>query len=118
MRDVASPRPGTDVLDELGPPTSITTLTSIKLQYHLLFTTINAGDYEDGEAWLKLSRKRMRYARDRLGYSLVMVSEEAGVAEGTAIRAEHEEEIRPGTARKIAGALGVRVADLMKEETE
>lgn len=58
----------------------------------------------------------MRYARDRLGYSQVVLSEEAGIAEGTAIRAEREGEIRPGSARKIAAALGVRVADLMKEE--
>ncbi len=76
------------------------------------------GGEEEGGAWLKLSRKRMQHARDRLGYSLVMVAEEAGVAENTAIRAEHEEEIRPGTARKIAAALGVRVADLIGEEPE
>lgn len=67
---------------------------------------------------MKLDRKRMQYARDRLGYSLAMVSEEAGVAENTAIRAEREDEIRPVTARKIAAALGVRVADLIGEEPE
>jgi len=69
-------------------------------------------------AQLKLSGKRTRRARDRLGYSLVMVAEEAGVAEGTALRAEHEKEIRPSSARKIAAALGVGVADLIEEDGE
>jgi len=66
---------------------------------------------------LRLSRKRMQYARNRLGYSLVMVAEEAGLAEGTAVRAEQEKEILPSSARKIAAALGVPVADLIREET-
>lgn len=60
----------------------------------------------------------MQRARDNLGYSLAMVSEEAGVAENTAIRAEHEEEVRPGTARKIASALRVQVVDLIKKDAE
>jgi hypothetical protein len=46
-----------------------------------------------------------------------MVAEEAGLAEGTAVRAEQEKEILPSSARKIAAALGVPVADLIREET-
>jgi len=64
---------------------------------------------------LRLDGNRVRHARYRLGYTLKMVGKEAGVAKNTAMRAEHGEEIRPGSARKIAGALGVEVADLITE---
>ncbi len=67
------------------------------------------------EIRLKLDGRRLRYARDRLGYSLDMVGERCGIAKNTARRAEREKEIRPSTARKIAAGLGVEVSDLIKE---
>lgn len=64
---------------------------------------------------LKLDGDRVRRARHRLGYTLQMVGSEAGLAKGTAIRAEHGREIYPSTASKIAAALQVKLADLIDE---
>jgi DNA-binding XRE family transcriptional regulator len=64
---------------------------------------------------LKLDRDKLQRAREMLGYSIEMTGEEAGVSKNSVLRAEHEEDIRPVTARKIAAALGVRVADLLEE---
>lgn len=64
---------------------------------------------------MKLDGNSLRRARERLGYSLEAVGEEAGTSKNSVLRAEHEEDIRPGTARKIAEALRVEVADLIKE---
>ena len=65
---------------------------------------------------MKFDGDRVRRARELLGYGLDKTAEEAGVAKNSILRAERGEDIRPGTARKIATALGVRVADLLKEE--
>lgn len=62
---------------------------------------------------MKLDGSRVQRARDRLGYTLEMVGEKSGVAKGTVLRAEHGEEIRPVSARRIAAGLGVEVADLV-----
>jgi transcriptional regulator with XRE-family HTH domain len=62
---------------------------------------------------LKLDRDRLLRARELLGYGLEKTAEEAGVSKNSVLRAEHGAEIRPVTARKIAGALGVEVADLL-----
>ncbi len=62
---------------------------------------------------MKLDRSKLIRAREMLGYSLEKTAEEAGVSKNSVLRAEHEEDIRPLTARKIAGALGARVADLL-----
>jgi transcriptional regulator with XRE-family HTH domain len=62
---------------------------------------------------LKLDRDKLIRAREMLGYGLEKTAEEAGVSKNSVLRAEHEEDIRPVTARKIAGALGVQVADLI-----
>lgn len=64
---------------------------------------------------MKLNRDKLIRAREMLGYSIETVAEAAGVSKNSVLRAEHEEDIRPVTARKIAGALGVRVADLIGE---
>jgi DNA-binding XRE family transcriptional regulator len=64
---------------------------------------------------LRLDRDKLQRAREMLGYSIEMTGEEAGVSKNSVLRAEHEEDIRPVTARKIAAALGVRVADLVEE---
>jgi transcriptional regulator with XRE-family HTH domain len=61
---------------------------------------------------VKLDRDNLIRARERLGYSIETVAEEAGIAKNSVLRAEHGEDIRPLTARKIATALGVEVADL------
>lgn len=67
---------------------------------------------------MRLDGDRVRRARDRIGYTLKLVADESGLARDTVMRAEHSDEIRPSSARKLAGALGVEVADLMREEKE
>jgi DNA-binding XRE family transcriptional regulator len=64
---------------------------------------------------LKLDRDELIRARERLGYAVETVAEEAGVSKNSVLRAEHGQDIRPLTARKIAAALGVAVADLYRE---
>ena len=64
---------------------------------------------------MKLDRDKLIRAREMLGYGIETVAEEAGVSKNSVLRAEHEEDIRPLTSRKIAAALGVRVADLIGE---
>jgi DNA-binding XRE family transcriptional regulator len=64
---------------------------------------------------LKLDRDKVIRAREMLGYAIETVAEEAGVSKNSVLRAEHGEHIRPLTARKIAAALGVTVADLYEE---
>lgn len=64
---------------------------------------------------MKLDRNKLLHARARLGYGIEMVGERSETAKNTVLRAEHEEDIRPSSARKIAQALGVEVADLIKE---
>jgi transcriptional regulator with XRE-family HTH domain len=64
---------------------------------------------------LRLNRKKLLRARELLGYGIEKVAEEAGVSKNSVLRAEHEEDIRPVTARKIAAALHVSVADLIGE---
>jgi transcriptional regulator with XRE-family HTH domain len=65
------------------------------------------------EVLLRLDRDRLLRAREVLGYGLEKTAEEAGVSKNSVLRAEHGSEIRPVTARKIAAALGVEVADLL-----
>lgn len=64
---------------------------------------------------MKLDRARVLRARELQGYGLEKTAEEAGVSKNSVLRAEHEEDIRPVTARKIAAALAMRVADLVAE---
>jgi transcriptional regulator with XRE-family HTH domain len=70
--------------------------------------------YTNGGA-LKLDRDRLQRAREMLGYGLEKTAQEAGISKNSVLRAEHEEDIRPVTARKIAAALDVPVADLIGE---
>ncbi len=65
---------------------------------------------------MKLDGEKVRRARDQLGLSIELVGEEAEVAKNSVLRAEHGEDIRPSTARKIAAALRARVAELLPEE--
>jgi transcriptional regulator with XRE-family HTH domain len=64
---------------------------------------------------LKLDRDRLQRAREMLGYGLEKTAQEAGISKNSVLRAEHEEDIRPVTARKIAAALDVPVANLIGE---
>jgi transcriptional regulator with XRE-family HTH domain len=67
---------------------------------------------------LKLDGAKVRRTRERRGLSLAALAKEAGLAKGTALRADHGEDVQLVTARKLARALGVEVADLMREEPE
>ena len=62
---------------------------------------------------MKLDRDKLIRAREMLGYGVEKTAEEAGVSKNSVLRAEHEEDIRPVTARKIAAALEVEVRDLL-----
>jgi transcriptional regulator with XRE-family HTH domain len=66
--------------------------------------------------YVKLDSSKMRWHRDRLGWTLDTLAEQAEVAEGTALRAEHGEDIRPSSGRRIARALGVDISELVPEK--
>ena len=68
--------------------------------------------HETGGA-VKLDRTKLMRAREMLGYGIETTAEVAGVSKNSVLRAEHEEDIRPVTARKIAAALEVEVRDLL-----
>ena len=63
---------------------------------------------------MKLDRTKLQRARELLGYGIEITAEKAGVSKNSVLRAEHEEDIRPVTARKIAAALQVEVRDLLQ----
>jgi transcriptional regulator with XRE-family HTH domain len=75
---------------------------------------VSSEAYMNGGA-LKLDRDRLQRAREMLGYGLEKTAQEAGISKNSVLRAEHEEDIRPVTARKIAAALQVPVANLIGE---
>jgi DNA-binding XRE family transcriptional regulator len=64
---------------------------------------------------LRLDRDRLIRAREMLGYGIETTARAAGVSKNSVLRAEHGDDIRPATARKIAKALNVEVADLYGE---
>jgi transcriptional regulator with XRE-family HTH domain len=65
---------------------------------------------------VKLDSAKMRWHRDRLGWTLDTLAEQAEVAEGTALRAEHGEDIRPSSGRRLARALGVDISELVPDQ--
>ena len=67
---------------------------------------------------MQLSREKVIRYRERLGYSQAMLRAESGLAEHTIVRAENCREVVPSTARRLAAALGVTVADLVREPDE
>ncbi len=67
---------------------------------------------------MKLDGSKVRWHRDRLGWTLDVLAEKAEVAKGTVLRAEHEEDIRPGSGRRIARAFGVELPDLIPERPD
>lgn len=64
---------------------------------------------------MKLDEYRVRGRRERLGLTLAMLARKAGTSKNTILSAEHGADIRPTTARKIAEALDVEIADLLGE---
>jgi transcriptional regulator with XRE-family HTH domain len=66
---------------------------------------------------LRLAGGRVREGRERLALSIEDASTKASVSPHTWVRAEHGDEIRPSSARRIAEALGVEPAQLMEEPT-
>ena len=64
---------------------------------------------------MQLDSAKVRWHRDRLGWTLETLAEQAEIAEGTALRAEHGEDIRPSSGRRIARALGVNISELVPE---
>ena len=63
---------------------------------------------------MKLDGPRVREERERLALSIEDVSEKARVSPHTWIRAEHGDEIRPSSVRRIAEYLGVEPDQLME----
>ena len=57
---------------------------------------------------------RLRDWREAMGETQVTLADKSGVAEHTISRIEHGASLRPTTARKLADALGLAVADLME----
>jgi transcriptional regulator with XRE-family HTH domain len=62
---------------------------------------------------VKLDAEKVRWHRDRHGWTLETAAEQAEVALGTLLRAEHGEDIRPSSGRRIARAFGVDVSELV-----
>jgi transcriptional regulator with XRE-family HTH domain len=65
---------------------------------------------------MRLDHERVRWHRDRLGWTLDTLAEKAEVAKGTVLRAEHGEDVRPSSGRRIARALGVEISDLIPDK--
>ena len=61
---------------------------------------------------MKLDASRVVEARERLGLAQDDLAVRAEVSPNTILRIEHGFEIRPVTARRVARALGLEVADL------
>ena len=63
---------------------------------------------------MRFDGDKVQQARERLGWTMEIVGQEADVSKNSILRAEHGGDIRPVTARRIAQALGVEVADLIE----
>lgn len=61
---------------------------------------------------MRLDPEKVRRARESLGYSIEATGEVAEISPNSVLRAEHGEEIRPSTARRLARALNTEVAEL------
>lgn len=64
---------------------------------------------------MKLDGERVRERRERLALSMELASSKARVSPNTWVRAEHGDEIRPSSVRRIAEALEVEPGQLMEE---
>jgi transcriptional regulator with XRE-family HTH domain len=65
---------------------------------------------------MRLDHEMVRWHRDRLGWTLDTLAEKAEVAKGTVLRAEHGEDVRPSSGRRIARALDVEISDLIPDK--
>jgi len=65
---------------------------------------------------VKLDADKVRWHRDSRGWTLDTTAEKAEVALGTILRAEHGEDIRPSSGRRIARAFGVDVSELVPDK--
>ena len=65
---------------------------------------------------MKLDADKVRWYRDRFGWTLDITAEKAEVAPGTILRAEHGEDIRPSSGRRIARAFGVDISELVPDK--
>lgn len=64
---------------------------------------------------MRLDSRKVRWHRDRFGWTLDELADKAGVAKGTLLRAEHGEDIQPRSGRRIAQAFGVDISELIPE---
>jgi transcriptional regulator with XRE-family HTH domain len=58
---------------------------------------------------------RLKEWRETRGETQVSLAEKAGVTQYTVLRAEHGENMRPSTARRLAEVLGITVSDLQEK---
>ena len=65
---------------------------------------------------MRLDHERVRWHRDRLGWTLDTLAQKAEVAKGTVLRAEHGEDVRPSSGRRIAQALGTELPELIPDK--
>jgi transcriptional regulator with XRE-family HTH domain len=82
----------------------------------MIWYPVRAGKRNRKGRYVKLDSAKVRWHRDRLGWTLDTLAEQAEVAEGTAMRAEHGEDIRPSSGRRIARAFGVDISELVPEK--
>jgi transcriptional regulator with XRE-family HTH domain len=64
---------------------------------------------------VKLDADKVRWQRDSRGWTLETTAENAEVALGTVLRAEHGEDIRPSSGRRIARAFDVDISELVPD---
>ena len=64
---------------------------------------------------MKLDADKVRWQRDSRGWTLETTAKNAEVALGTVLRAEHGEDIRPSSGRRIARAFDVDISELVPD---
>jgi transcriptional regulator with XRE-family HTH domain len=64
---------------------------------------------------MRLDSRKVRWHRDRFGWTLDELTDKARVAKGTLLRAEHGEDVQPRSGRRIAQAFGVDISELVPE---
>ena len=80
----------------------------------MCYITVVGGEAEG--RYVKLDGAKVRWHRDQLGWTLDDVAEQAEVAKGTVLRAEHGEDVRPSSGRRIARAFGIEIPELSPEK--
>ena len=66
---------------------------------------------------MQLDGEKVRRGRLLLGYGAQTAADVASVSKNSFLRAERGDDLRPGTARKIAQALGVPLAELLEDDS-